>query len=68
MKYLTIEDVFLIEGERYHSMAKKLKTGEKRNYPIATEEELNTLKEQFFNSWCITKDKENEVILIHNHY
>lgn len=76
--------VLLEEGEHYYSMKKlnqnmdeevlrREKGGEshypKINNPLDHKIELtDDLKDQYFSSWCITKNEDNSIVYICNHY
>lgn len=76
--------VLLEEGENYHSMKKlnqnmeeeiiRREKGEELQYPkIQNPEEYKVeltddLKDQYFESWCISKSKDNRIVYICNHY
>lgn len=76
--------VLLEEGEHYTSMRKlnenmdeeitRREKGEKRHYPKIENpskhkvELTDDLKDQYFESWCITKNKDNSIVYICNHY
>lgn len=76
--------VYLVEGEWWYSMERlnknmdkeivRRKNGEEEQYPkiknpLKHKVKMNdSLKEQFFQSWCITKENDNSTVLIYNHY
>lgn len=76
--------VLLEEGEHYTSMRKlnenmdeeiiRREKGEEQQYPrIENPEEhkvelTDELKEQYFESWCISKSKDNSIVYVCNHY
>lgn len=76
--------VYLVKGEWWYNMQKlnedmdeeviRRKKGKKKQYPQIEDplkhkvEMTDELKEQFFPSWCITKEADNSVIFIYNHY
>lgn len=77
-------DVYLVEGYWWDSMEKLNKNMDeeiirrekrlKKQYPKIENplthkvEMTDELKEQFFPSWCITKEQDNSAVLICNHY
>lgn len=76
--------VLLEKGYHYHSIVKLNKNmddeiirrekGEKSYYPkIENPQEhkvelTDDLKDQYFSSWCITKNEDNSIVYICNHY
>lgn len=77
-------EVYLVEGYWWYSMEELNKNmdeeiirrekGKKQQYPKIENplthkvEMTDELKEQFFPSWCITKENDDSVVLIYNHY
>jgi hypothetical protein len=65
--------------QRNQSMQREIerrKNGEESQYPgiedpekhIIKVEDFDDLKDQFFEGWCISKEKDDSTVLIYNHY
>jgi hypothetical protein len=77
-------EVYLVKGEWWNTIKEMNKNMDeeiirrkkklKKQYPKIENplthkvEMTDELKEQFFPSWCITKEKDNSAVLICNHY